>query len=299
MEYVPFGEVFIEERNNTWNTPYLFNGKELDEETGLYYYGARYYNPRVSQWLSVDPLAEKYPSISPYVYVANNPINAIDPDGRIIIFINGMHTGDGGNRSYWNGLDNRIMNRIGDRRRWYYDGSVGGHKNIKYNKIRRYRTLAGFEAGKAHAANLYSSLEEGETIKIVTHSMGGAYGKGYAQALKNYARDNNIDGHKIELVLDLANYQSSDQKAVSDTNNIQIMHEADEVAGIAPLEGADRNIIERRGEDKWYKFNGVSEHSVDSFSQEEINEHVPTGKISGNSSKNTIWEEKPQNKNGN
>jgi len=47
IEYVPFGEVFIEERNNTWNTPYLFNAKELDEETGMYYYGARYYEPRV------------------------------------------------------------------------------------------------------------------------------------------------------------------------------------------------------------------------------------------------------------
>ncbi|WP_369808802.1 RHS repeat domain-containing protein [Parabacteroides sp. Marseille-P3160] len=48
IEYVPFGEVFIEERNNKWNTPYLFNAKELDEETGLYYYGARYYDPKVS-----------------------------------------------------------------------------------------------------------------------------------------------------------------------------------------------------------------------------------------------------------
>jgi RHS repeat-associated protein len=78
---VPFGEVFIEERNNTWNTPYLFNAKELDEDTGLYYYGARYYDPRVSLWLSPDPLAEKYPWISPYVYCRNNPINRIDPTG--------------------------------------------------------------------------------------------------------------------------------------------------------------------------------------------------------------------------
>lgn len=62
--------------------PYLFNGKELDFETGLYYYGARYYDPKVSIFLNVDPLAEKYPHISPYTYVANNPINAIDPDGR-------------------------------------------------------------------------------------------------------------------------------------------------------------------------------------------------------------------------
>ncbi|WP_303850146.1 RHS repeat-associated core domain-containing protein [Apibacter mensalis] len=83
VEYVPFGEVFIEERNNSWNTPYLFNGKELDEETGLYYYGARYYNPRESVWLSVDPLAEKYPNVSPYAYTFQNPINYTDPTGMI------------------------------------------------------------------------------------------------------------------------------------------------------------------------------------------------------------------------
>ncbi|MXO32552.1 toxin TcdB middle/N-terminal domain-containing protein [Apibacter sp. B2912] len=81
VEYVPFGEVFIEERNNSWNTPYLFNGKELDEETGLYYYGARYYNPRESVWLSVDPLAELAPNMSPYRYAFNNPTNFIDPYG--------------------------------------------------------------------------------------------------------------------------------------------------------------------------------------------------------------------------
>ncbi|MFV0506734.1 MAG: RHS repeat-associated core domain-containing protein [Bacteroidales bacterium] len=50
IEYVLFGEVFLEERNSTWNTPCLFNGKEYDSVTGLCYYGARYYNPRVSVW---------------------------------------------------------------------------------------------------------------------------------------------------------------------------------------------------------------------------------------------------------
>ena len=60
IEYVPFGEVFIEERNNIWNTPYLFNAKEFDEETGMYYYGARYYESRLSLWMSVDRFAEKY-----------------------------------------------------------------------------------------------------------------------------------------------------------------------------------------------------------------------------------------------
>ncbi len=82
IEYVPFGEVFVEERNNSWSTPYKFNAKELDEETGLYYYGARYYNPRSSVWLSVDPLAEKKLWMSPYAYCSNNPTNRIDPDGK-------------------------------------------------------------------------------------------------------------------------------------------------------------------------------------------------------------------------
>jgi RHS repeat-associated protein len=82
VEYVPFGEVFIEERSNKWNTPYLFNAKELDEETGLYYYGARYYDPRVSIFYGTDPLQEKYPNISTYAYCASNPVKYIDPDGN-------------------------------------------------------------------------------------------------------------------------------------------------------------------------------------------------------------------------
>ncbi len=68
----------------TFENVYKFNGKELDIETGLYYYGARYYNPSLSIWASVDPLAEKYPNIGGYTYCANNPIIYIDPDGRDI-----------------------------------------------------------------------------------------------------------------------------------------------------------------------------------------------------------------------
>ncbi len=81
IEYLPFGESLVDEHLNSYNTPYKFNGKELDEETGNYYYGARYYNPKMSVWLSIDPLAHKYPYHSPYCYVLNNPIRYIDPDG--------------------------------------------------------------------------------------------------------------------------------------------------------------------------------------------------------------------------
>ncbi|WP_259323067.1 RHS repeat-associated core domain-containing protein, partial [Segatella copri] len=81
IEYVPFGEVFVEERNNIWNTPYLFNAKEFDEETGLYYYGARYYDPRVSLWISTDRFEEKYPNVTAYSFTANNPMKFLDING--------------------------------------------------------------------------------------------------------------------------------------------------------------------------------------------------------------------------
>jgi RHS repeat-associated protein len=58
-------------------------GKERDEETGYGYFGARYMDHELmTMWLSVDPLADKYPSISPYAYCAWNPVKLVDPDGR-------------------------------------------------------------------------------------------------------------------------------------------------------------------------------------------------------------------------
>ena len=60
-------------------------GKEKDEETGYGYFGARYMDHELmTMWLSVDPLADKYPSISPYAYCAWNPVKLVDPDGRMI-----------------------------------------------------------------------------------------------------------------------------------------------------------------------------------------------------------------------
>ncbi len=81
MEYIPYGEVFVEERNNSFSTNYLFNAKELDNETGLYYYGARYLDPTGAMWLSVDPMWENRSGISPFNYCLSNPIKMIDPDG--------------------------------------------------------------------------------------------------------------------------------------------------------------------------------------------------------------------------
>ena len=80
--YLPYGELLVDEHSSTEEMPYKFNGKELDEETGLYYYGARYMNPKTSLWYGVDPLAEKYPNLSSYCYTHNNPVRYIDLDGK-------------------------------------------------------------------------------------------------------------------------------------------------------------------------------------------------------------------------
>jgi len=79
MEYLPFGETLVDEHLNSNNSPFKFNGKEFDEETGNYYYAARYYDPKFSILISVDPLADK--TFSAYGYCYNNPINMTDPTG--------------------------------------------------------------------------------------------------------------------------------------------------------------------------------------------------------------------------
>ena len=64
-------------------TTQSFTGKERDSETGFSYFGARYYDSDLmTGWLSVDPMADKYPNISPYAYCAWNPIKLVDPDGE-------------------------------------------------------------------------------------------------------------------------------------------------------------------------------------------------------------------------
>ena len=80
--YLPYGELLVDEHSSSEELPYKFNGKEMDEETGLYYYGARYLNPVASIWYGVDPLAEKYSMTSGYVYTLANPVRLIDIDGR-------------------------------------------------------------------------------------------------------------------------------------------------------------------------------------------------------------------------
>ena len=116
LEYTPYGELWINYIADTAPqdaTPFRFTGQELDKETGLYYYGARYLDPRTSRWMSTDPAmyqgdyipgapandeARKrngnlpgmggvynYVNLHVYHYAGNNPIKYVDPDGNVIL----------------------------------------------------------------------------------------------------------------------------------------------------------------------------------------------------------------------
>lgn len=121
IEYTPYGETWVEKTQNQGLEflPYKFTAKELDEETGLYYYGARYLDPKYSMWISTDPAlgeyipkapideeAKKYNQNLPgmggvfnhinsnlYHYAGNNPVKYTDPDGRFLHIVIGAAIG--------------------------------------------------------------------------------------------------------------------------------------------------------------------------------------------------------------
>jgi len=125
LQYRAWGEPFIEQNStaNGYETRYTFSGKERDEETGFSYFGSRYYNSSLSIWLSVDPMSDKYPSMSPYTYCANNPVKLVDPNGREIWIDNYLYTpGEAcpedaaeNTRTKWNTLNAIYMKKNGDR----------------------------------------------------------------------------------------------------------------------------------------------------------------------------------------
>jgi len=100
MQYFPSGEPWVDQRSNTERLPHLFSSKELDQETDLYYYGARYYDPRLGLWASTDPASTKYLegqvglggiydpiNLSAYNYAKHNSLKYTDPDGQIPLLV--------------------------------------------------------------------------------------------------------------------------------------------------------------------------------------------------------------------
>ncbi len=229
--------------------PFGFNGKENLNEVysttgGVVDLGERWLDTRLGRTPTSDDMARMYPDQSPYAYVFNTPIQATDPDGNVVIFINGFNGGSGGNPSYWGGFDKQVQQVIGDYSARYYDGSSGGIGSTTFNALEGLieggiagsffgnpilgavggtlfelsansnvnsikRIQAGKAMGQAQAAEIFDNLSEGETIKIVTHSMGTAYSRGFVQALSEYAESQGIEKFQLEYQIDLAAFQGS------------------------------------------------------------------------------------------
>jgi RHS repeat-associated protein len=221
-DYYPFGmqmpgRAYVASNNYR----YGFNGKENDNEVkgigNQVDFGERIFDPRIGKWLSLDPLMNKYPFASPYQFSLNTPIQAKDPDGRLVIFINGLWgfgTGasGGGTKDYWsysNGSGDwadEAMNKIGDHSARYYDGSSGGFwmGNPQREALISQRIAQGYKVGKVDAAEIISNLKRDpndpnkivESVKFVTNSMGAAYERGFSAALKEYVDKYNSDVNK-------------------------------------------------------------------------------------------------------
>ena len=172
----------------------------------MYDYGARMYDNGLGRWHTLDRNAGLYWHVSPYVYALNTPINAIDPDGKIVIFINGNHFGDGGSEKYWRvyktetslhqygytfgtrtqkyevyAFDKAVMIRVNDHNAIYRDGSLGGFAPFNFKSLSlSNRYDAGYTQGMKDAEKIINNLARDkngniiESIKIITHSMGAA-----------------------------------------------------------------------------------------------------------------------------
>jgi RHS repeat-associated protein len=240
----------IDQTANTpaYTSPYKFNGKELDDSTGLYYYGARYYDPRISVWMSVDPLAEKAPNYSPYLYVNNNPANAIDPDGMKIIFINGKLGGGSpsGGKSYWNkSFVDGAKRYLNDRKTYF------GNTDYSYFSSAKTRTNAGYAWAKENYNTLTEDMSEGEAFNLVSHSMGGAFSKGVEKFLEE-------KGWKVDFNIMINTFQVDNIKVDKNdaTYNIDYQNTDDPVLfwfdrtlGNGKLKNANATIREDSGND--------------------------------------------------
>lgn len=323
--YYPFG--FKHAGYNTDNLQpgykYKYNGKEFQDELdlNLHDYGARNYDSALGRWHTMDGKGELYFGNSPYVYASNTPIQAVDPDGNLVIFINGMHGGSGGTPDYWrtyqrvlrynsnlsstisysksetSAFDRDVMKQLGDNSAKYVDGAMGGITGIFTafglaggNSDALTRVRAGESQGKADAKSIINNLardkttgEIVETIKIITHSMGGAYGKGYVKALKQYVKTLPKEQQyqiRITLVADFDPYQGASLTADDNIKTQQFMHKDNgNVFGLGWLANEKENGPVELPTTK----GNSSDHSIFSFSKDVINLEEGIYKWSGTS----------------
>ena len=254
----------------------LYCGKERESVTGEYDYGARLHFAPGLLWTVPDALADRTPDVSPYVFCNANPVRNIDLEGKLTIFVNGWHMGDGGSSAYWNGVDKKFTDYEKDYKEpIYLDGSIGGsdqtfltalqHITALSNLHTYTRVMQGYDDGVKKAQSIYDSLEEGEQIRFVTHSMGAVYTKGFIKGMVSVLGSDIKD--RIEYEVDIAPFQASEQSAVPGVFTGTMQHEDDKIAGNEEMEGVIYRTDPNLGT-SWRT--PLKAHSVSSFSGEII-----------------------------
>jgi RHS repeat-associated protein len=156
--YTPWGSV-IKEYKADWMLDtiprYLFNAKELDEESGMYYYEARYYAP--PSFISRDPVFQEYPATSPYAYCMNNPVKLIDPDGRRVF----AH--DKTSKKY---MKSYFKEQFGTSKMFRFNS----HGELKINKGRFNKTMASANPyQKTLLGGMEKAIKSNDVAKVIVN----------------------------------------------------------------------------------------------------------------------------------
>ena len=229
--YYLFGGIFASTGNVQ---PYKYNGKELDTKKGVnwYDYGARMYDATLGRWHAVDPLAEKYYSLSPYSYCNNNPVNAIDSNGEKIVFVNGF-LGFGsptGGSAYWGGTNSSFVRGA---QAFLQDKSTY-FANIEYNYWRSstfLRNLDGYNYAKENYSQLINGMNSKDVFHFVSHSMGGAFSEGMIRYLEE-------QGWTVNTVFHLNAWQPTELYGVKGPLRVDATITNDWVQGLSlPISG--------------------------------------------------------------
>jgi RHS repeat-associated protein len=187
--YTAWGEAMYDytaqSSSGSFDSPYRFNGKELDKETGNLYFGQRYYQPQSSTWISVDRLASKYPALSPYCFVMNNPINLIDPNGDSVNVHAFMHR----HQDQWQKTKSDLEELGGLTLGTSKSGRITYEINeeaVGYSPEAREMMMAAFG-------------DKETTVDVFTMNGGGSWGKGNKMSLSIGQIQGFIDGTSKDL----------------------------------------------------------------------------------------------------
>ena len=206
-DYHPYGKI-LRSYTLAGNDKYLSTMHQRDNETGLDYRGARFYDSEVGRFLSLDPLAVKYPAWSPYNYVLGNPIMFVDPDGRDVINVyeksrnkaqNNLNTAQNNLNNYSKGDDGyrnarkafnesqRAFNRV-DRQFQIVQKAIG---ELKHDDQKYFDRINNMTTPTGEKINVYVSASK--NTRFISATGNEVYGETIAQLFpENYDRSNNF-----------------------------------------------------------------------------------------------------------